>query len=282
MNTIIPRWILNAEAIFFGLVIGSFLNVLIYRLPREMTMKGRSLCPQCHKGVAWYDNIPIFSFLILGAKCRYCRQKISWRYPLVESLAGFLSWMTLRQSNTTLEYFLWFLLFVAPLIVVVFTDIDFQIIPDAISIPGIPAGFLVTLILHSSHWTESLLFSTLGMLAGGGTLLALGQLHYWIRKKEGIGGGDIKLCAMFGAFLGWQAMIFIFLISSLTAVIYAVISMIISRSSKKEESPLISYGPFLVLAALTYFYYGSQILISYFGFFGIDPPTQIWLLGGPK
>lgn len=269
MNTLLPPWILNVEAILFGLVIGSFLNVLIYRLPRGITMKGRSFCPQCHKGVTWYDNIPVFSFFILGGKCRHCCKKISWRYPLVETLTGFLSWMTLRHSNTPLEYFLWFLLFVAPLLVVVFTDIDFQIIPDSISIPGIPAGFLVTLILHSS-WKESLLFSTWGMLAGGGTLLALGQLHYWIRKKEGIGGGDIKLCAMFGAFLGWQAMIFIFLISSMAAVIYAVISMIISRSSKKEESPLISYGPFLVLAALTYFYYGSQILIFYFGFFGID------------
>lgn len=262
-----PLWALYFEAILFGLVIGSFLNVLIYRLPREITMKGRSKCPHCQKQFSWFDNIPLLSFVMLRGKCRVCRKPISWRYPLVEVITAVLSVMTLRQSATPADYFIWFLLFVAPLIVVVFTDIDFQIIPDWISISGIPAGFLATLFLRGlSAWKESLLFSTFGVLAGGGTLLVLGQLHSWIRKREGIGGGDIKLCAMFGAFLGWQAMVFIFLISSLAALFYALILILF-----KKSFTLIPYGPFLVLAALVYFYYGPQILISYFGLFGIIP-----------
>ncbi len=269
----IPHSLLIFEAILFGLVVGSFLNVCILRIPDGKTLGGRSACPKCHTKISWIENIPVFSFLALGGRCRHCRNPISWQYPLVEIITALLSLLTLYHTNFHLSQFLlWFLLFICPLITLSFIDAKLQIIPDVISLPGIILGILVVLISQWPDWKYALLFSGAGILAGGGTLLLLSQLYYLIRKREGMGGGDIKLAAMLGAFLGFKAVVFVFFISSLLALAYAMTSMICG--ARKNEPVIIPYGPFLSAAALIYYFYGTEIILFYFSFVGIAPPLN--------
>ncbi|MBI4411372.1 MAG: prepilin peptidase [Deltaproteobacteria bacterium] len=262
------------EALLFGLVIGSFLNVCIYRLPLQKSLGGRSFCPVCAQQIPWYDNIPVLSFLILRGRCRFCRGRISLQYPLVEIIAGGLSVLTLLHVSYELDrYFIWYLLFVAPLIVLSFIDLHHRILPDIITLPGIVAGVGTVLILKWPFWKEALIYSSAGVVVGGGALLLLGTFYTLIRKREGMGGGDVKLCAMLGAFLGWKAMVFVFLISSVLAILYAVVSLLMPRaeSRTKEAGPMIiPYGPFLAMAALLFYFYGLEITTFYFSLVGIS------------
>lgn len=255
-------YFLMIEAVLLGLVIGSFLNVCILRIPAEVSLGGRSVSPCCQKKIPWYQNIPLVSFIFLGGKCAFCGKKISLQYPLVEALAATLSVFTLiHEGYEPLPYLLWFVLFVSPLLVIIFIDFKHRIIPDVISIPGIAVGYLVTLHLHWPIWKEALLFSTIGMLTGGLPLLILAYLYEKIRKREGMGGGDIKFAAMLGAFLGWQGVIFVFMISSLLALLYGILFMVFNR---KSEGPLaIPYGPFLALGALLFHFFGPSLLSFY-------------------
>lgn len=264
--------LLIAEALLLGLVFGSFLNVCIHRIPKGATLGGRSACPHCKKKIVWHDNIPVISFLLLGGRCRSCRRLISFQYPLVEILTAALSVATLLRVNyQAIPYAGWFFLFMAPLVVISFIDMHHRIIPDVITLPGIPAGLLfgffspdpLGLIGPDVGWWPPLLARLVGALIGGGLLLILGQLYFWIKKREGMGGGDIKLAAMLGIFLGWQGIIFVFFLSSIFAILYAVFSMIVTGSRKK--SAIIPYGPFLSAAAILIFLYGSEIWSFYMG-----------------
>lgn len=258
--------ILWTEVTLFGLVVGSFLNACIHRLPRQISLMTRSQCPGCGKKIAAYHNIPVVSFLLLRGRCAQCRQTISWQYPLVELITMGFSLLTFhRVHEEIVPYLLWFFLFVAPLICLSVIDIHHKIIPDSISLPGIFAGILTTLIIWWPSWKPALIFSGLGLLVGGGSLLALSQIYYVIRKREGLGGGDIKLCAMLGTFLGAKGMIFIFLISSVMALLFALITFPFTTRSK--EPLVLPYGPFLSAAALLFFFYGAQILDWYLSFF---------------
>ena len=255
------------DAILLGLVFGSFLNVCIYRIPLGMGLGGRSLCPHCKALIAWYDNIPVLSFLILGTKCRKCKGPIRFRYPLVEILTAILSLTTLyREGFVFSHYLLWFFLFICPLIAITFTDIDHRVIPDMMSLPSIITGIIATLYFRWPDWENALFHSGGGILLGGGLLLLLSQLYFLIRKREGMGGGDIKLCAMLGAFLGWQGMVFVFFLSSILALLYGIITLMTQRKTK--EPLVIPYGPFLSGAALIYYFYGSAILAFYFSLLG--------------
>lgn len=262
-----PVPVLIFEAFLFGAVIGSFLNVCIYRIPLGMTLGGRSFCPQCQTKVAWYDNIPIFGYLFLLGRCRQCRKPISARYPLVELITALLSLAAFMKSPSLPIYFFWFCFFVAPLIVITFIDIDHQIIPDVISIPGIPIGILVILFQKWPDWSGGLIHSIAGALVGGGSLIVIGTLYQWIRKREGLGGGDVKLCGMLGAFLGWQGMIFVFFVSSVLGTLYIVfygLWMIVKRKSRLQEGPMIiPFGPFLAGGALIFYFFGPAILEWY-------------------
>lgn len=260
---------LTIFSVLLGLVMGSFLNVCIHRIPLGKTLGGRSQCPHCSHLIAWYENIPLLSYLILGGKCRHCHQSITLRYPFVEGLTALLSVLTLHHHTFNLPlYFMWFLLFVCPLIAVIFIDFEHQIIPDIISLPGIAAGALVIFYSSWPLWTYALKFSGLGILVGGGSLLIVAQLYYWTRKREGMGGGDIKLAGMLGAFLGWERAVIVFFLSSLLALLYAVIYMILNR---KQKGPLvIPYGPFLSTAALIIHYYGAEIMGWYLRFTGLS------------
>lgn len=241
-----------------GLILGSFLNVLILRLPKNQTLWGRSLCPHCNKVISWYDNIPLLSFLILNRKCRNCKNKISFQYPLVEALTGTLSVLTLLHVDyDTTYYLLWFIFFICPLVAISFIDFKHKIIPDSLSLSGIITGVFTQLILQWPWWKNALIQSGLGILVGGGFFLAIAMGYYFIRKKEGLGGGDIKLGAMLGAFLGWEALIWVFMIGSFSGLIYGIFY---SFSKKAKTEPTIPYGPFLAFGAILWFFFQNTLL----------------------
>ena len=249
---------LTVLAIIFGLIWGSFLNVCIYRIPRgESVVIPRSRCLGCQRQVRFYENIPVLSYIILGRKCAGCGVKISMQYPLVELLTAFLSYATFAKFGSGWPYPLYFFLLVTPIIVITFIDLEHQIIPDIISLPGIGAGILTSLILNKPLYVWALKQSLLGILVGGGILFVIAFLYEKIRKEEGLGGGDIKLAAMFGAFLGWKAVLMILLFASCLGSLIGVSYILISRQGMKVAIP---FGPFLAGGAMIYLFYGPQIL----------------------
>jgi len=237
----------------FGAAIGSFLNVCIYRIPEKASIvKPASRCPSCGHPIRFYDNIPIISFLILRARCRDCGAKISWRYPLVEMITGLMALLLFLQFGPTLV-FLAFFIFTAVLIVITFIDLDHQIIPDILSLPGIPVFFLAAVFIVGLPWLEALI----GLLIGGGVLLAIAYGYELITKREGMGGGDIKLLAMIGGFLGWKSLIFVLLFSSLTGAVVGIAAMIVKKQDTKYAIP---FGPFLSAAAVAWIFWGDAFI----------------------
>ena len=245
--------LLNYFAFIFGAAIGSFLNVCIFRLPAETSIvKPRSQCPYCQHPIRNVDNIPLISFIVLRGKCRDCGGKISWRYPLVELITAALALLLFLKFGLTLK-FLAFFIFTAVLIVITFIDLDHQIIPDIISLPGIPVFFLAAIFLVKIPWMEALI----GLLIGGGVLFAIAFVYELLTKREGMGGGDIKLLAMIGGFLGWKSLLFILLFSSFFGAIIGITAMIIKKQDMKYAVP---FGPFLSAAAVAYLFLGDAFM----------------------
>ena len=248
-------WLLS---FVFGSMIGSFLNVCIYRMPREQSIvRPRSRCPHCEHSIAWYDNIPLLSFVRLRGRCRHCQHSIHWRYPLVEALTGLSVAGVISHFGLTAQALV-YTAFVCALIAVSFVDLDFQIIPDEISLGGLVLGLLVSVALPSLHGTEArwlaLGRSLLGALVGGGVLYATGLMGDLIFRKETMGGGDIKLLAMAGSILGWKLVVLTFFISPLLALGPGLIVLVTRRSH------VISYGPFLSLGLIVSLFAGQEIL----------------------
>lgn len=243
--------------ILFGLAVGSFLNVLIYRLPRQKAfMLNRSVCPNCQNELKWYHNLPLVSFIFLRGKCGFCRAPISWRYPLVEVVNAAFYVYFYWQFGWGYQ-FLVFSLLSSALLTIFFIDLDFQIIPDAITIPGMVIGLAISWLPGGIGIVNSII----GLLVGGGSLYLIAILGDWLFKKESMGGGDIKMTAMLGAYLGWQQMLFVFICSS---VIGLAVSLVIMAFSKKlRETRTIPFGPFLALAAAVAMIYGRQIIDFY-------------------
>jgi leader peptidase (prepilin peptidase)/N-methyltransferase len=249
-------WIFLFFIFFMGAAVGSFLNVCIYRLPQELSIVApRSFCPACQTPIRAYDNIPIISFLLLGGKCRKCQAPISWRYPLIEALTGFIALALFMKTGLTFSYFCYFI-FAAALVVITFIDLDHRIIPDVISLPGIVIGFLLSLTGATLPIPDSLI----GVVVGGGSLYVVAVVYEKVTKREGMGGGDVKLLAMIGAWLGWKAVLFTLFFASLTgSVIGGTIMM-----AKKEDSKLaIPFGPFLAFSALAYIFIGPRLIDWY-------------------
>lgn len=243
-------------AFLLGAVVGSFLNVCIYRLPAgKSIVHPPSSCPGCGSEIQWFDNIPIISFLILRAKCRSCHAPVSWRYPLIEALNGILAIFLFAKFGVSISFLALFV-FCSALVVITFIDLDHQIIPDEISLPGIIAGFAVSFFLPWNSWLNSLL----GTLLGGGSLFLVAWGYEKLTGKEGMGGGDIKLLAMMGAFLGWRSILFIIFSSSLIGSVIGITTMLIQ---KKDSKLAIPFGPFLASGALLYIFYGSEIINWY-------------------
>jgi leader peptidase (prepilin peptidase)/N-methyltransferase len=244
---------MNCFAFIFGAAIGSFLNVCIFRLPVETSIvKPRSQCPYCQHPIRNCDNIPLISFIILRGKCRDCSGKISWRYPLVELVTAALALLLFLKFGLTLKFLIFFI-FTAVLIVITFIDLDHQIIPDLITLPGIPIFFLAAIFLVKIPWMEALI----GLLIGGGVLFAIAFVYELLTKREGMGGGDIKLLAMIGGFLGWKSLIFVLLFSSFSGAIVGLTAMIIKKQDMKYAVP---FGPFLSAAAVAYLFLGDSFM----------------------
>lgn len=243
-------------AFVFGAITGSFLNVCIVRLPREESVVAPpSHCPHCNYQIRWYDNIPLFSYLLLKGKCRGCHVPISLQYPLVELLNGLLTLALFLRFGLSIAFAALFI-FCSALVVITFIDLEHQIIPDEISLSGIILGFLLSFMIPRHSWLNSLL----GILLGGGSLLLVAWGYEKLTGKEGMGGGDIKLLAMMGAFLGWKAVPFIIFVSSLAGSIIGISIMLIR---KKDSKLAIPFGPYLALAAILYIFYGPRIIHWY-------------------
>jgi leader peptidase (prepilin peptidase)/N-methyltransferase len=250
-------------AALFGVLVGSFLNVCICRLPKnESIVSPPSHCPLCSYQIRWYDNIPLLSYLLLRGRCRGCGAPISLQYPLVELLNGTLTLLLFLRFGPTLAFATLFL-FCSALVVITFIDIEHQIIPDEISLSGIVIGFALSFFIRGHSWQNSLC----GILLGGGSLLLVAYGYQRLTGKEGMGGGDIKLLAMMGAFLGWKAVPFIILASSLAG---SVIGISIMLLQKKDSKLAIPFGPYLAFGAVLYIFYGRTLIRWYLGLSGFS------------
>lgn len=249
----------------FGATVGSFLNVCILRLPKgESIVSPPSHCPACNTPIPFYDNIPLISYLILRARCRFCGVRISFRYFIVELLMAALAVALLLRVGLGLGYFAYFV-FVASLIVITFIDLDEGIVPDVISLPGIGLGLLLSIV----HWLlptdllsvlPSPMSSLMGVLLGGGSLLGVAWAYQLFTGREGMGGGDVKLLAMVGAFLGWPAIPVALFFASLTGSLIGLGLMIQKQADGKLALP---FAPFLCLGAILHLFIG-EILIDFY------------------
>lgn len=253
MTTSLP---VNIVAFIFGACIGSFLNVCIYRIPAGLSIvHPGSSCPECKTMISFYDNIPILAYLLLGGKCRTCKAPIAIRYPLVELITGLLAVACAMSFGATLHGLVVFA-FIATLVVVSFIDLDHRIIPDTISLPGIPIFFLASLAVPTVSWHAS----ALGVLAGGGSLFAVAWAYQLITGREGMGGGDIKLLAMIGAMIGWQGILFTLFAASAIGTAVGLLAMVQSGKGLRLAVP---FGPFLATGAVIYLFFGNVIINGY-------------------
>jgi len=266
----VAQYLFPAFAFIFGAVVGSFLNVCIYRLPRHASVAfPPSHCPTCDYRIRWYDNIPIASYAALRGRCRSCGTHISFQYPVVELINAVLTLLLFLRFGQAIFYargfvellqagfpFLVLFVFCSALVTITFIDLEHQIIPDVISLPGIVIGFVVSLLIPQLGWLNSLI----GIIVGGGSLWLVAYGYELIAKKEGMGGGDIKLLAMMGAFLGWKAIPFIIFAASLIGSIVGVTVMVVR---KKDSQYPIPFGPFLAGAAIVYIFFGRAIILWY-------------------
>jgi len=248
-----------AALAILGLAVGSFLNVCIHRLPRKGSIvQPASSCPQCGYVLRWFDNIPVLSYALLGGRCRTCKAGISIRYPIVEvvTMAIFVEHYLVFGSDIILVPRL---LFACAMIVLFAIDLEHHLLPNVITLPGIVTGLAFSAILP-----PGLLDALIGVVAGGGVLWLVGEAYYRYSGQEGMGGGDVKMLAMIGGFLGWQLMILTLVLSSVLGSVVGLLVIVFKRGGMKYALP---YGTFLSLAALASSMYGRRILDWYMGFY---------------
>ncbi len=259
----VPPWFWRSMAGLLGLLWGSFCNVVIYRVPRgESIVHPASHCGSCNAPIAWFDNVPIFSWLILRGRCRRCQAKISPRYIVVEALCAVLGAAVMWQTGPTFA-FIYDFVFVLVLVVLSAIDLDTWLIPDVISIPTLFFGLATAWLLPGHPW----LFHLLGCTIGGATLFLMAFGIEKLMKKEGIGYGDVKLLALIGAFLGPFALPLVLLLSSTQGAIVGIVWMRIRAGEPHKVAPdgfqpapsAVPFGPFLSLAALEVLFFQNQI-----------------------
>jgi len=258
------EYYLAAVIFLFGACIGSFLNVCIHRIPlEESVVHPRSRCPNCRQMIAWYDNLPLLSWFLLGAKCRHCKTPISARYALVELLVASLFlgiWLVYDFTLLTPVYWL----VIGGLVIATFVDFEHMIIPDRISLGGIAAGLLISPLVPELHGAagpgQAVLRSAIGAVAGSGSLYAVAVIGGWIFKKDAMGLGDVKLLGAIGAFLGWQAVVFTIVVSSM---IGTVVGLTLIFSGNRAWQSRIPFGPYLAAAALIWIFNGSHLWDAY-------------------
>lgn len=246
-------------AVVLGLSVGSFLNVCIYRLPRGQSLaRPASRCPACGRPLRWFDNVPVVSWVLLGGKCGQCRAPISIRYPLIELSTALLVVLVvlLTPPGPLLASRL---ILTCALIVLFAIDLELQILPNAITLPGIVVGFLFSFFAPPG-WRDSLL----GILVGGGVLYAVAGAYYLVRREEGLGMGDVKMLAMLGAFLGWRAVLLTLILASFSGALVGIGLMATARGGMRYALP---FGTFLAIGAMVAMLSGDQIIGWYLGFF---------------
>jgi leader peptidase (prepilin peptidase)/N-methyltransferase len=250
-------------AFVLGCVIGSFLNVVRHRLPRKQgVVTGRSRCPSCGRVIAWHDNIPLVSFLLLRGRCRACGWRIPSTYFIIESATG-LSYMLIWQAFSPGEA-LAYLVLASLLIVCAGIDYDHRIIPDKLTLPGVVLGLVLSVTMGGSGTPQAgLLHSGLGIAAGAGILLVIGFMYKVIRGVEGMGGGDVKLMAMVGAFLGLRLAVLTIFVASLVGGIAGIVLL---RKSSQGMKTSVPFGVFLSPAAIFSLLWGKSLIEAYLRF----------------
>ena len=252
-------WIEIILIFILGLIVGSFSNVCIYRIPRnESIIYPASHCPKCRSNISPKDNIPLLSFILLKGRCRNCKSKISIQYPIVELLTGLtylIIYLIYGLSIQTLIY----IILSSALIIIAFIDLNEQIVPDVISLPGIVIGFILSFFVPYISFINS----GLGVVVGGGIILVIGLAGSVIFKKEAMGGGDVKLAAMIGAFLGWK---YILISLFLGFFLGALIGIILIMSKIKSREDVVPFGPFIILGSFITLLWGEKIISWYIGF----------------
>ena len=240
-----------------GLVVGSFLNVVIHRVPRkESIVSPGSRCPGCGDPLRWYDNIPVLSYTMLRGRCRSCTKRISLQYPLVElaTAAVFVAHYFIFGWTPLLGVRL---LFAAALIALFAIDLEHHLLPDAITLPGIVCGLAISLFLPPGFAN-----ALLGLLVGGGFLWLVGEAYFRYAGEEGMGGGDVKMLGMIGAVLGWKLTILTLVLSSLAGSVVGVAMLAARRGGLQSPLP---FGTFLALSGLAASLWGEQIVAWYLG-----------------
>ncbi len=241
----------------FGSALGSFLNVCVYRIPREQSViTPRSRCPHCETPIAWYDNLPILSYLFLRGQCRRCHTTISPRYIIIEALTGVLFlalWLIHGWSAVTPLY----MLAVFGLLLATFVDLEHMIIPDRVSIGGMLLGLMLSAafpVLHQALTPlESVVSSIIGLVAGAGSLWLVSVLGKWAFKKDAMGLGDVKLLGAIGAFMGWEGVLFTIMLSSLGGSAVGLAFILTGRQDWQSRIP---YGPYIALGAIIWMLWG--------------------------
>jgi leader peptidase (prepilin peptidase)/N-methyltransferase len=255
MIALLPPAVQIAFAAAFGAVVGSFLNVIIYRLPLgKSVVWPSSACPHCGRELLWYENVPVVSFLALRARCRTCRAPISFRYPFVEALAAAMfaaAWWYYGPGALLASR----LVFGCMLIALFAIDLEHHLLPNAITLPGIVAGLTFSFFAEPG-WLASLV----GAVAGGGALFAIAEAYYRIRREEGLGMGDVKMLAMIGAFLGWKLALVTLMMASLAGSVVGLALIASRRGTMKYALP---FGTFLALGAAIAASVGSDLLAWY-------------------
>ncbi|MBN1445015.1 MAG: prepilin peptidase [Candidatus Omnitrophica bacterium] len=254
----------GALIFILGLVFGSFANVVIYRLPKgKSIVRPGSQCPSCGKNILWHDNIPLLSFLLLRGKCRFCKKKISPRYFLAELISGLIFLLVYLKFGLTANFYI-YALFAFCMLIMGFIDIDTYLISDVIVLPGIVLGLAFSSFFPQMHYgmarAESVLYSLTGIILGGGLLLFLGMVGKLLFRKEAMGGGDVKLLAMVGAFLGWKC---VFITIFFASLLGTVISLTLIALKKKTMEDYVPFGPYLGLGAVISMFYKHILFLGF-------------------
>ena len=255
-----PAFVITA-LVAFGLVVGSFLNVCIYRMPLGLSIvTPRSACPACGKFISGFDNIPILSYLILRGRCRACGVHISMRYPLVEAANAALYVLIYLRAGMGWHLPV-YLVFGSAMLLITVIDLDHQVIPDEITLPGILIAFLAASVLAPDPFSHALPLGWKGSIIGAATGFGLFYFVAWagalIFKQDAMGGGDIKLMAMVGALTGWRGVLMTTFIGSLTG---SVIGIAVMRIKKTGPRTVLPFGPFLALGAMASLLWGGELL----------------------
>ncbi|MFP6664873.1 MAG: A24 family peptidase [Deltaproteobacteria bacterium] len=262
IQSVVPDSFLISLVVLLGAMLGSFLNVVIYRVPcGESIVHPRSHCPGCGHILAAWENIPVLSWVLLRARCRGCGNAISPRYPIVEILCGLLAWALYRRFGPTPE-FLGFAIFSYLLVALTYIDLDHQLLPDRLTLPGLGVGLLAAPLIHRAQPLPAFGDAALGALVGGGILYLVAWSYEKATGREGMGGGDIKFLAMIGAFLGWQGVLLTLFLGSIVGSVIGVATMVARREDTKLALP---FGPFLAIGALVTLFQGDAILAWYLG-----------------